>query len=637
MQKLLPTINTPDALKKLSNAEVKRLATEIRQEIISVVGANGGHLSSNLGVIELTLALHRVFDSPRDAIVWDVGHQAYTHKLITGRYNQFSTIRKWGGISGFPKHEESEHDAFNTGHASTSISAALGILEGKRLSGAKGKVIAVIGDGALTGGMAFEALCNAGELKRDLIVILNDNKMSISKNTGALSEYLSRFTMHAGYQNFKRLFDTAVGSIPLIGEKLNDIIWRLKRGMKGIFYKNNIFVDLGFEFVGPLRGHNTIELEKVLKNVKKINAPVVVLVETVKGRGYPFAELDPATFHGIGPFNIDDGKVEKKDAVSFTQAFTSALLTNAEKDEKIVAITAAMEAGTGLNLFHSKFKKRFFDVGIAEEHAVTFAAGLARVELKPLVAIYSTFLQRAIDQVIHDVCLQNLPVVFALDRAGATPHDGETHQGLFDIALLRPVPNITILCPASKKETELMLDWAFLQGKPVAIRYPKASCAKELKEFESEIEAGRGVLIKKSPKSKTLIVCTGGIFTEVTEASNDLAHKEIFTDIYNLRFAKPVDEAFFLSISQNYSNIVFVEEGIKIGGIAEYLDTLVLRYQKAKTKILAFGDEFFPHGTRAEILSAAGISVEHIIEAIETIEASENSEIIEKPEIIWKL
>ncbi len=546
MRKLLAAIDSPDALKALSHTEVKQLASEIRKEILTVVAANGGHLASNLGVIELTLALHRVFDSPKDAIIWDVGHQAYTHKLITGRYNKFSTLRKWDGLSGFPKREESEHDAFNTGHASTSISAALGILEGKRLAGDKGKVIAVIGDGALTGGMAFEGLCNASELKKDLIVILNDNKMSISKNTGALSEYLSRFTMHAGYQRFKYLFDTAVGAIPLIGDKLNAFIWRLKRGMKGIFYKNNIFVDLGFEFVGPLRGHNTIELEKVLKNVKNVKSPVVVLVETIKGRGYPLAELNPAGFHGIGPFNIADGKIEKKDAVSFTQAFSCALLNQAEQNKKIVAITAAMEAGTGLNLFHSKFKKRFYDVGIAEGHAVTFAAGLASVGMKPVVAIYSTFLQRAVDQVIHDVCLQNLPVVFALDRAGATPQDGETHQGLFDISLLRPIPNMTVLCPASKKEMELMLDWAFKQNSPIAIRYPKASCPKEIKEFEAEIKTGCGILIKKSAKSKTLIVCTGGIYSEAVEACNNLAHKEIFTDIYNLRFAKPIDKESFL-------------------------------------------------------------------------------------------
>ncbi len=612
MEKLLENITCPDDIKKLSKSELKELVNEIRAEILTVVGKNGGHLASNLGVIELTLALHRVFDSPKDAIVWDVGHQAYTHKLITGRYKKFHTIRKWDGLSGFPKREESEHDAFNTGHASTSISAALGILEAKRLKGDYGKVIAVIGDGALTGGMAFEALCNAGELKKDLIVILNDNKMSIGKNTGALSEYLSRLTMHASYQRFKYLFDTSVGAIPLIGSKINGFIWRLKRGMKGIFYKNNIFVDLGFEYVGPLRGHNIRELEKVLKNVKKLKGPVVMLVETKKGLGYPLAELNPAAFHGVGPFNIADGKIEKNSATTFTQAFAHSLVEQAKKNEKITAITAAMESGTGLSLFHNEFKDRFYDVGIAEEHGVTFAAGLASVGMRPIVAIYSTFIQRAIDQVIHDVCLQNLPVIFALDRSGAVPNDGETHQGLFDISLLRPIPNMSIVCPASEKEMELMLDWAFKQDTPITIRYPKTSCPKEEKEFASEIKTGRGVLIKNSDKSNSLIVCTGGIYEEVKESCNALAHKEVFSDIYNLRFIKPIDTNYFLSITQNYENIILIEEGVRIGGVAEYLNSLIIAEQNAKTKVLAFDDMFFPHGTRSELFSAAGLSPEHI-------------------------
>ncbi len=625
MEKLLENITCPNDIKKLSKKELTQLISEIRKEILTVVGKNGGHLASNLGVIELTLALHRVFDSPKDAIVWDVGHQAYTHKLITGRYKKFHTIRKWDGLSGFPKREESEHDAFNTGHASTSISAALGILEAKRLKGDDGKVIAVIGDGALTGGMAFEALCNAGELKKDLIVILNDNKMSISKNTGALSEYLSRLTMHAGYQRFKYLFDTSIGAIPFIGPKINAFIWRLKRGMKGIFYKNNIFVDLGFEYVGPLRGHNVRELEKVLKNVKKIKSPVVMLVETTKGLGYPLAEHNPAAFHGVGPFNIADGKVEKSSATSFTQAFSNSLIELAEQDEKIVAITAAMETGTGLSPFHAQFKDRFYDVGIAEEHAVTFAAGLASVGMRPIVAIYSTFIQRAIDQVIHDVCLQNLPVIFALDRAGAVPNDGETHQGLFDISILRAIPNMSMLCPASEKEMELMLDWAFKQDTPIAIRYPKTACPKEEKEFANEIKTGRGVLVRKSEKSNSLIVCTGGMYNEVKEACSILAHKEVFSDIYNLRFVKPIDTNYFLSITENYENIILMEEGSKIGGIAEYLNSLIIQEQNAKTKIMAFDDMFLPHGTRAELFEAAGLSAEHIAQELKKLASKKKS------------
>ena len=637
---LLSKIKGPEDIKLLSYNELKDLAVEIRKEILTVVGHNGGHLASNLGVIELTLAIHRVFSSPHDAIVWDVGHQSYTHKMITGRQSRFSTLRLWEGLSGFPKREESVHDAFNTGHASTSISAALGILEGKRLNKDSGKVIAVIGDGAMTGGMAFEALSNAGELKKDLIVIINDNKMSISKNTGAFSEYLSRLTVHEGYQRFKYLFDKAVGSIPLVGNKLNSIIWRLKRGMKGIFYKNNIFVDFGFEYVGPINGHNMRELEKVLKNVKKLNSPVVMLVETIKGKGYPFAEINPAAFHGIGPFNIADGKVEKNDAITFTQAFGKALVKAAEKNSKIAAITAAMESGTGLSLFHSKFPERFFDVGIAESHAVTFAAGLASAGIKPVTAIYSTFLQRSIDQIIHDTSIQNLPVIFAIDRAGPVPADGETHQGLFDIALLRPVPNMTILCPASEKELELMLSWALMQDNPIAIRYPKADCPKEIPEFSQSIENGRGVLIKNSDKSRILITCTGGMYNEVKEASAILAHKGLFTDIYNVRFAKPIDESYFLNITKDYSYILFVEDGMKIGSLSSYLEALVLRstssktgstsnntgstnnntgLQKKKTAVLAFEDMFFPHGTRSEIFKGAGVSAEHIVQAAELL------------------
>lgn len=617
-KKILDDINSPADVKKLSIQDVNKLAVEIRQEILDVVGKNGGHLASNLGVIELTLAIHRVFNSPGDAIVWDVGHQCYAHKIITGRYNQFSTLRKKNGISGFPKREESEHDTFNTGHASTSISAALGILEGKRLNSDNGKVIAVIGDGALTGGMAFEALCNAGEAKKDLIVIINDNKMSISKNTGALAEYLSRLTVHAGYQRFKYLFDSFIGAIPFIGQKLNDFIWRIKHGMKGIVYKNNIFVDLGFEYAGPLNGHNIKELEKVLYNVKKLKCPSVVLVETIKGRGYPFAEINPQAFHGIGPFNTADGKVEKNDAVTFTQAFGNALLKQAEQNEKLVAITAAMEEGTGLSAFKRKFPNRFFDTGITEEHAVTFAAGLAVSGIKPIVAIYSTFLQRAVDQVIHDTALQNLPVIFALDRSGAVPGDGETHQGLFDISLLRPVPNIVLLSPASNIEMSIMFEWAVTINKPVFIRYPKSACPHEIPEFSQKLKPGRGVIIKNSTKSNILITCTGGIYQEIKEAANILAYKGIFSDIYNLRFLKPIDEKYFINIAKKYTVVIFVEDGYKIGGISEYLNSLI-QFEHIKTEIFAFKDSFFQHGTREEIFSDAGISAKQIAQKIESL------------------
>lgn len=614
--RLLENIKSPEDVKKLSKKELPVLAAEIRKEILNTVGNNGGHLSSNLGAVELTIALHRVFSTPEDSIVWDVGHQCYAHKLITGRYSAFHTLRQKGGISGFPKREESLHDCFNTGHASTSISAALGISLGNSLQNKRNSVVAVIGDGALTGGLAFEAILCAGELRKNLIVILNDNQMSISKNTGALSEYLSRFTMHAWYQRFKYLFDTAVSNIPFIGHRINNAVFCLKRGLKSIFYKNNIFVELNFDYVGPLNGHNIQELEKVLRNVKKLKTPVVVHVRTIKGRGYSYAENNPAGFHGIGPFNLTDGVLEKSDSVTFTQAFGNALIKLAKKDKRIVAVTAAMTAGTGLIGFKHLFPERFFDAGIAEGHAVTFAAGLAASGMKPVAAIYSTFLQRGTDQLIHDAALQNLPVVFMADRSGAVPHDGETHQGIFDIALFRCIPNISILCPASESEIGLMLEWALTQDSPVIIRYPKLSCAKEKPAFSAPVVCGKGVFTQKCISNKILLVCTGGIYQEVNEAANMLAHKSIFADIYNMRFAKPIEQAYFLSVTEKYDIIIFAEDGAETGSASSYLESLLIKHRTVKTKVLAFPDVFFPHGSRQDLLYAAGISAEHIAEAV---------------------
>jgi len=616
---ILAGIQSPDDVKKLSASEIELLSAEIRKKIIEVVGTNGGHLSSNLGVVELTIALHRVFSSPEDTFIWDVGHQCYTHKILTGRFDRFSTIRKKDGLSGFPKREESVHDAFDTGHSSTSISAAYGLLSAKRLSGLPGKVIAIIGDGALSGGMAIEALSHAGQGNNDLIVILNDNKMSISPNTGALSEYLSRLTMGAKYQRFKYNVDKAVRHIPGIGEKIAKFIYRFKRGLKGLVLKDNLFVDLGFEYVGPLNGHNVEELEKVLRDVKALNGPVVVHVITQKGKGYSLAENDPSTFHGIGPFCISDGTVEKFDTMSFTEAFSIALLAEAERDNRVVAITAAMAKGTGLVSFQHRYPERFFDVGIAEQHAVTFAAGLAAGGLKPVVAIYSTFMQRALDQVIHDVALQHLPVVFALDRSGPVPDDGETHQGLYDIALFRPIPGVSILCPASAVEMKLLLSWAVAQETPVVIRYPKGACPTELPAFSSPVEYGRGVFTHHD-LSDALIVCTGGIYGEVHEASNILARAGAPVDSYVLRFIQPFDEPYFLEAISTYKYVVFVEDGIETGGISHSLADIVRQnYPLIRTSVLAFGDMFYPQGSRCEILASAGLSSPHIADAVRSL------------------
>lgn len=618
---ILSEIKSPEDLKRLSAEEVSSLVEEIRKKIITTVSRNGGHLSSNLGVIELTIALHSVFSSPEDSIVWDVGHQCYTHKLLTGRYDRFDTIRKKGGISGFPRRDESPHDVFGTGHSSTSISSAYGILTARRMRGEKGKVVAVIGDGALTGGMAFEALSHAGQDGRDLIVILNDNKMSISRNTGALSEYLSRLSMRKNYQTLKYHVERFVRAIPFAGEKLYRIISKMKSGLKSFLLNDNFFMDLGFEYVGPLNGHKIGELKKVLADVKKLDHPVVVHVVTKKGCGYSYAENDPALFHGVGPFCTSDGQVEKFDRVSFTEAFSNLMSEEAASRPDIVAVTAAMAKGTGLAPFAHRFPDRFFDVGIAEPHAVTFAAGLSAGGMLPVVAIYSTFMQRAVDQVIHDVALQSLPVVFALDRSGAVPDDGETHQGIYDIALFRSVPGISILAPVSAEEMKLMFKWAFARRAPVIVRYPKTTCPTEIPSFSFPIGEGRGVFAEQEG-SDALIVCTGGIYGEVHEAANILARKDSPVDIYNLRFIKPLDEEYFLEITNPYSSIVIVEDGIKTGGIAVYLEEL-LRSARPGLNVssMAFPENIFDSGkgglpggvgSRQEILAAASLSPEHI-------------------------
>ena len=614
-QNVLLSIREPKDLQSLSRAELRILAHEMRSIILETVGANGGHLASNLGVIELTIALHRVFSSPKDAIIWDVGHQSYPHKLLTGRYHNFSTLRLKDGLAGFPKREESPHDIFNTGHASTSISAAEGILAGRQLQRQDGKVIAVIGDGALSGGMAFEALLNVTPQTKNLVVILNDNKMSISSNIRAISEYLSRLTVRKGYQRFKYIFDTAVGKIPFLGRRINFLIHRLKRGAKGIFYRNNLFTDLGFEYVGPLNGHNEKELEKVFRNVRNIEAPVLIHIETKKGKGYPLAEDNPSVFHGIGPFNIADGKIEKTNRNSFTEAFSYIITDEAAKRNDIVAITAAMAQGTGLERFQQQFPDRFFDVGIAEQHAVTFAAGLAAAGLRPIAAIYSTFLQRAIDQIIHDVALQKLPVIFAIDRAGAVPYDGETHQGLYDICFLRSIPNMTVLAPASAAEMRAMFEWALQLDAPVAIRYPKNTCATECPAFSLPLETGRGVFTVTAEHSTVLLVCTGGVFPEAAEAAELLQQEGISADIYNLRFLKPIDETFFLEHAQKYHAVLFIEDGAYIGGIGYYLEALIRkRYDGIKTAVCAFSDTVFMQGSRQDILECAGLTGEQLAE-----------------------
>ena len=607
----LADIRSPEDIKNLSSKEIVSLAKEIRETIISVVEKNGGHLASNLGVVELTLALHKTFSSPKDAIIWDVSHQCYAHKLLTGRYNQFDTLRTGGGLSGFTNVNESEHDYFINGHASTSISSALGLLAARELKGDSGKVIAVIGDGALTGGMAYEALSHAGQLCKNLIVILNDNQMSIDRNTGSVSRYLSRLTMTSRYQTFRSKVDKLINKIPYFNRHIEKFIFRFKRSIKGFLLTNNLFVDLGFEYVGPLDGHNISVMEREFKKVSKLHRPVVVHVVTKKGKGYEPAESKPENYHGVSP------KSDKKSSLpSFTEAFGNAIVELGKKNEKITAITAAMTSGTGLSAFAKEFPDRFFDVGICEEHAVTFAAGLSKGGLIPFVCIYSTFLQRAIDQIIHDISLQKLHCVFCIDRSGPVPNDGATHQGIFDISLLRPVPYLQILSPSTEKDLKLCLEYASNQTDAVAIRWPKNHTAPEMEEFSVAWEKGKGILVKASENKDVLLVTTGGMFDDVKRACDLSKENGRPCDIFVLRFIKPLDEDAFIDLCQKYKKIVFVEDGVKTGGISEYLLTLLLKNGILNADILAFEEKYYSHGTREDVLTEANLNVTSILNHI---------------------
>ncbi|MDR2095781.1 MAG: 1-deoxy-D-xylulose-5-phosphate synthase [Treponema sp.] len=622
---LLTQIHCIDDLRKFCQGELNRLADEIRETIISTVSRNGGHLASNLGVVELTIALHRVFNSPEDKIIWDVGHQCYTHKLLTGRLEAFADLRKQGGIAGFPKLSESPHDAFNTGHASTSISAALGMLVASRIQSENNRVVAVIGDGALTGGLAYEALSHTGQLGLPLVVILNDNKMSISPNVGGLSKYLSRLTLKSRYQNFRRKFDAMAQKLPFIGPVFFDLVVRLKRAVKAVFYTDNFFVDLGFEYVGPIDGHQIPVMEQVFRDVRKLERPVVIHVITRKGKGYGFAEDDPGAYHGVGSFSIAGGLKEGALSRTFTQAFGTALLDAARRDGRVTAVTAAMEKGTGLSPFKAEFPRRFFDTGIAEGHAVTFAAGLAAMGLRPVVAIYSTFMQRAVDQVIHDVSLQHHPVVFALDRAGLVGEDGETHQGFYDISLFRPLPDMRILAPAAEVELSLMLNWALNSPGPSIIRYPKGACPSLSREeeaaFSQSLSEGRGVFVRQSLDSapSLCIAFTGSLYPQVRNAADFLESCGLPADLYHLRFLKPLDEDYFSYIFAPYGTAIIVEEGVLQGGFGEYAAEIIRR-ECRQTRILCLGIETASwsegrgsfeladcQGTRQELLHSFGL------------------------------
>jgi 1-deoxy-D-xylulose-5-phosphate synthase len=605
---LLPDIHDPEDLRALGEWQLPQLATEIRRLIMAVVSRNGGHLASNLGVVELTIALHRVFHSPRDLIVWDVGHQCYAHKILTGRADAFPSLRTQGGISGFPSPEESRHDPAQTGHASTAISFGLGVLTGRRMRGEEGKVVAVVGDGALTGGLAFAGLNNAGHAGRDLVIILNDNAMSIGRNVGALSTYLGRLTMSRFYQVFRRRFDRTVGGLPVIGPEMMRYVTRLKKAAKAWFFRETMFADLGFEYVGPVDGHDIHGLIRILRTVRDVPRPVVVHVTTRKGKGYTLAEDDPTRFHGTKPFSLLDGSVEESTKLTFSEAFSQAMSELAEEDPALVGITAAMTDGTGLRPMAGRFPARVFDVGIAEDHAVTFAAGLALAGMHPVVAMYSTFLQRAVDQIIHDVALSRLPVVFAVDRAGFVSGDGKTHQGIFDVALTGCVPGLALLAPASRGELALCLRWAVGHGGPVMIRYPKAVCGPEVPDLDFPIEEGRGVFLRRL-RSEVLMVNVGALMPQCLAAAHILNLAGISTDIYNLRFIKPLDADHLIAVLRPYRFVVTVEEAVLRGGAGEQIGRLAREAGMEGMRLLSLGvaDEFPVVGTRDQLLEAAGL------------------------------
>jgi len=610
---LLDRISGPSDLKGLSISELHRLAEEIRVRIIETVQRNGGHLASNLGVVELTIALHRVFHSPADAIVWDVGHQCYPHKILTGRAARFGTLRRKGGISGFPKRQESEHDIFDTGHSSTAISSALGLLQARMRTGQKGRVIAVVGDGALTSGLAMEGLSNAGQLGLPLILILNDNRMSISRSVGSISRYLSKLSASVRYQSFRARVDAAVLRIPRIGRSLSSLINRVKRAVKAIFFKENLFVDYGFEYVGPLEGHNISALIDAFLHVRDLNRPVVVHVVTKKGKGLEKAEEDPESFHGLGPSCPDiPGPGTTSHGESFTASFADTLIKAARQDPRVVAVTAAMSSGTGVVKLEERLPQRVFDVGIAEQHAVAFAAGLAQGGLRPVVAIYSTFMQRAVDQVFQEVALAKLPVLFALGRAGAVGEDGETHQGIYDIALFKSMPNLLLFAPADSEEMSAFMNLALSLDMPCMMRYPKAYSPCPPVSVPP-LELGRGIFMRRRIGARALVLAVGPLAYTAADASDKLEKMALLTDVYNVRFLSFIDENYLAALCARYEGIVIVEDGVCTGGFGESVAAILVR-KGVNAKIAACGFERDPldQASREELLAKAWLDTKGI-------------------------
>ena len=618
MARILDSIDSPADLKKVAPAQLGQLAEELRQEIVRVVSRNGGHLAPSLGVVELTIALHYVFDSPRDRIVWDVGHQSYAHKLLTGRREAFDTLRQEGGIAGFPRREESPHDAFNTGHSSTSISAALGLACARDFLGESGRVIAVIGDGSLTAGLAFEGLNQAGHLKKNLMVIVNDNRMSISKNVGALSQYLTRLRSAPTYHRLEAEVWEILGKVPGVGGRARELTSRALEGIRGLLVPGLLFEELGFKYFGPLDGHNTDLLIEAFERLKLMDGPLLVHVITVKGKGYLPAEEDAPRFHGVGCFDKATGTTTAKpSAISYTEVFGRALVALAEEDERIVALTAAMPDGTGLSHFARRFPERFFDVGIAEQHAVTFAAGLAAAGMKPVVAVYSTFLQRAYDQIIHDVCLQRLPVRFMIDRGGLVGDDGPTHHGAFDLSFLRAIPNLVVMAPKDENELAAMVRTAVehCEG-PIAARYPRgAGLGVRLETAPSALPIGRAELLRDG--GDVAILAIGSMVSAAVNASRQLGTAGIGAAVLNARFVKPLDRPAVLDLARRTRRVVTVEENVLSGGFGAAVMELLQAAGLDGVAVRALGlpDEFVTHGARDRLLERCGLTADGIAAA----------------------
>ena len=615
MSGYLDRINEANDIKKIEPEAYDALASEIRSFIIESVSEHGGHLASNLGVVELTMALHLCMDFPNDKLIWDVGHQAYTHKLLTGRKEDFSGLRTFGGMSGFPKHKESPCDAFDTGHSSTSISAALGYARARDLKGEDRTVVAVIGDGSLTGGMAYEALNNVSHLKSNMIIVLNDNKMSISENVGGLSKHLTALRTRESYMDFKMDVEKKLKQIPHVGDSVARSVKKSKDSIRQLFVKGGFFEDFGIKYIGPIDGHDIKEMVRVLNALKRLNEPVVMHVVTQKGRGYVPAEKNPSAFHGVGSFDIATGESLASKSLTYTSVFSKTICRLGKAHPDVVTICAAMPDGTGLTAFKKHFPGRFFDVGIAEQHAVTFAAGLAAGGMHPFVAVYSSFLQRAYDQIVHDVCIQNLPVVFCVDRAGLVGADGETHQGIFDLSYLSMIPNMTVCAPKNKYELYDMLYFAYQYHGPIAIRYPRGSAYEGFKNMRPPIEYGKSELMFEG--EKIALVAVGSMVQTAVQVREKLLDKGINATVVNARFVCPLDTECLDRLSRDHQWIVTMEENVLKGGFGEACgDYLLAKHEDVRLIHVGVSDVYVEHGGVDQLKKTLHMDADSIVERI---------------------